>query len=179
MRRLSSAWGTATSRSPLAASMRMRSPSLITAIAPPAAAAKAAPASAARPAQAAAKPAPQAQQRPAAARPGPSAAPAPVVSSRDQRKQFEAELRRHKRAVDVMRQKIAELEAQIARHEHDIKSVEAEMSAPGFYDDHATSKPVIDRHQQMMWTVGDLMNRWEMLQQEMDTLQQQAPTPST
>ena len=149
------------------------------AAAPPAAAAKAAPASTARPAQAAAKPAPQAQQRPAAARPGPSAAPAPVVSSRDQRKQFEAELRRHKRAVDVMRQKIAELEAQIARHEHDIKSVEAEMSAPGFYDDHATSKPVIDRHQQMMWTVGDLMNRWEMLQQEMDTLQQQAPTPST
>ena len=37
------------------------------------------------------------------------------------------------------------------------------MSAPGFYDDRDASKPVIDRHQQLMWDVGDLMNQWEAL----------------
>jgi ATP-binding cassette subfamily F protein 3 len=124
------------------------------------------------------KPQPQAQQRPAAPKPASQAATAQPPASRDQRKQFDAELRRHRRAVDVMRQKIADLEGQIAKHETEIKAVEATMSAAGFYDDHATTKPVIDRHQQMMWTVGDLMNRWEMLQQEMDTLQRQAPTSS-
>jgi hypothetical protein len=38
------------------------------------------------------------------------------------------------------------------------------MSAPGFYDDHESAKPVIDRHQALMWEVGDLMNQWEALQ---------------
>jgi hypothetical protein len=38
------------------------------------------------------------------------------------------------------------------------------MSAPGFYDNHEASKPVIDRHQALMWEVGDLMNQWEALQ---------------
>ena len=50
------------------------------------------------------------------------------------------------------------------------------MSAPGFYDDHEASKPVLDRHQALMWEVGDLMNQWEMLQQEIDALDQNAPT---
>ena len=40
------------------------------------------------------------------------------------------------------------------------------MSAPGFYDDRETSKPVLDRHQALMWEVGDLMSQWEMLQAE-------------
>ena len=38
------------------------------------------------------------------------------------------------------------------------------MTAPGFYQDHAASKPIIDRHQALMWEVGDLMNQWEALQ---------------
>ena len=38
------------------------------------------------------------------------------------------------------------------------------MSAPGFYDDHEAAKPVIDRHQALMWEVGDLMGQWEALQ---------------
>ena len=38
------------------------------------------------------------------------------------------------------------------------------MSAPGFYENHTASKPVIDRHQALMWEVGDLMNKWEALQ---------------
>ena len=44
--------------------------------------------------------------------------------------------------------------------------LEAAMAAPGFYEDHVASKPVIDRHQALMWEVGDLMNKWEALQSE-------------
>ena len=38
------------------------------------------------------------------------------------------------------------------------------MSEAGFYEDSARSKPVIDRHQALMWEVGDLMAQWEALQ---------------
>ena len=38
------------------------------------------------------------------------------------------------------------------------------MAAPGFYDDRAAAQPVIDRHQALMWEVGDLMHQWEELQ---------------
>ena len=38
------------------------------------------------------------------------------------------------------------------------------MAAPGFYDDRTASQPVIDRHQALMWKVGDLMHQWEELQ---------------
>jgi hypothetical protein len=41
------------------------------------------------------------------------------------------------------------------------------MSAPGFYENHDTSKPIIDQHQTLMWELGDLMHRWEELQQEL------------
>ena len=39
------------------------------------------------------------------------------------------------------------------------------MAAPGFYDDREASKHVIDRHQALMWEVGDLMAQWEALQE--------------
>ena len=38
------------------------------------------------------------------------------------------------------------------------------MSAPGFYEDRVGAQPVIDRHQALMWQVGDLMHQWEELQ---------------
>ena len=38
------------------------------------------------------------------------------------------------------------------------------MSAPGFYDDRNAAQPVVDRHQALMWKVGELMHRWEGLQ---------------
>ena len=59
---------------------------------------------------------------------------------------------------------IEELEARISEREAEIKKIEAQMSEPGFYDNHETSKPVIDRHQALMWEVGDLMGQWEALQ---------------
>ena len=46
---------------------------------------------------------------------------------------------------------IDDLEARIAEREKAIKDIEASMSAPGFYDDHEAAKPVIDRHQALMW----------------------------
>ena len=93
--------------------------------------------------------------------------------SREQKKQFEAEQRRHRRAVDALRARVTELEGRIAERETAIKALEATMSAPGFYSDHGTSKPVLDQHQALMWDVGDLMNQWEMLQQEIEALDHQ------
>ena len=37
------------------------------------------------------------------------------------------------------------------------------MAAPGFYEDRGASQSVIDRHQGLMWEVGELMHQWEML----------------
>ena len=47
-----------------------------------------------------------------------------------------------------------------------MKTVEAAISAPGFYDNVAAAKPTLDRHQTLMWEVGDLLSQWEMLQAE-------------
>jgi ATP-binding cassette subfamily F protein 3 len=84
----------------------------------------------------------------------------------DERKRQEAEARRDRKEADVRRRRIEELEARIADRERAIKDIEASMSAPGFYDDHEAAKPIIDRHQALMWEVGDLMNKWEALQAE-------------
>jgi ATP-binding cassette, subfamily F, member 3 len=89
---------------------------------------------------------------------------APNPESYDQRKQREAEERKLKKAADSQRRRIEELEARIADRENAIKEIEASMSAPGFYDDRDAAQPLIDRHQSLMWEVGDLMNQWEALQ---------------
>jgi hypothetical protein len=39
------------------------------------------------------------------------------------------------------------------------------MAEPGFYSDATASRAVIDRHQALMWEVGDLMSQWEALQE--------------
>jgi uncharacterized coiled-coil protein SlyX len=85
--------------------------------------------------------------------------------SRDERKRLEAEERRRKRAADALQSRIDALESQIADREQAIKELEASMAAPGFYDDRESSQPVIERHQALMWEVGDLMHKWETLQE--------------
>ena len=70
-----------------------------------------------------------------------------------------------RKAHEARRKRIEELESRIADREQAIKKTEATMSVPGFYDNHETAKPVIDRHQALMWEVGDLMSQWEALQQ--------------
>ena len=46
-----------------------------------------------------------------------------------------------------------------------MKELEARMASAGFYDDREGSKQVVDRHQALMWEVGDLMAQWEALQE--------------
>ncbi len=82
----------------------------------------------------------------------------------EERKRREADARRVRKAHDARRKRIEDLESRIADREQAIKQIEAAMTAPGFYDNHETAKPVIDRHQALMWEVGDLMAQWEALQ---------------
>lgn len=84
----------------------------------------------------------------------------------EEKKQLEAEARKLRKAQDTRRKRIEELEARIAEREAEIKEIEAMMSATGFYDNHEAAKPVIDRHQALMWEVGDLMGQWETLQEQ-------------
>jgi ATP-binding cassette subfamily F protein 3 len=81
-----------------------------------------------------------------------------------EKKRADAEARRAQRAAQAHQAKIDELEAKIAECERAIREIEQTMSAPGFYDDRTAAQPVIDRHQALMWEVGDLMHRWEELQ---------------
>jgi ATP-binding cassette subfamily F protein 3 len=94
-----------------------------------------------------------------------SPAPAPNEPSREERKRIEAERRKQQRALESLRTRIADLETRIAEREAAIKELEATMAAPGFYDDRDGSKAVIDKHQALMWEVGDLMSQWEALQE--------------
>ena len=59
-------------------------------------------------------------------------------------------------------------EAQIAEREQMIRDLEASMAQPGFYDDRDAARPIIDRHQALMWEVGDLMHRWEEMSQSVE-----------
>ena len=101
--------------------------------------------------------------------PAPSAGKAQPQVAYEERKRQEAEARRERKAADARRRRIDELEGRIAEREQAIKDIEATMSAPGFYDNHEKAKPVLDRHQALMWEVGDLMSQWEALQQDSES----------
>jgi ATP-binding cassette subfamily F protein 3 len=79
------------------------------------------------------------------------------------KRQAQVAARRLDRAAKAHQARIADLESRIASCEAAIKHLEAEMSSAGFYDDRAAAQPVIDRHQALMWQVGDLMHQWEAL----------------
>jgi ATP-binding cassette subfamily F protein 3 len=95
--------------------------------------------------------------------------PTPAASpSREDRKKADAEARKKQREVQARRTRIEALEGRIAECEASLRSIEQEMSAPGFYENHSAAQPVIDRHQALMWQVGDLMHQWEELQSASD-----------
>ncbi|HYM22118.1 MAG TPA: ABC-F family ATP-binding cassette domain-containing protein [Vicinamibacterales bacterium] len=97
----------------------------------------------------------------------PKTAPVPVETpkkSHEKKKRDDAEARKHQRAAQARRAEIDRLEAQIAECEAAIRDLEQTMAAPGFYEDRAAAQPVIDKHQALMWKVGDLMHQWELLQ---------------
>jgi ATP-binding cassette subfamily F protein 3 len=108
------------------------------------------------PARATRKPAPTAPAR----RPSTPDAPA---RTRDARKRADADDRRRRREAEAHQRKVADLEARIADRERAMRELEAQMAAPGFYENREASQPVINRHQSLMWEVGDLMHEWEDL----------------
>jgi len=85
--------------------------------------------------------------------------------SREERKRDDAERKKRLRAAEALQRRIADLEARIAEREAQVKELEAKMAEPGFYNDHEAAKTIVDRHQALMWEVGDLIGQWEALQQ--------------
>lgn len=102
----------------------------------------------------------------AVAKPAPPVPPQTGAAGHEERKREAAERKKRERAVEALGARIAELEARIADKETEVKAVEAAIAAPGFYDDVTAAKPALDRHQTLMWEVGDLLSQWEMLQAE-------------
>jgi ATP-binding cassette subfamily F protein 3 len=109
--------------------------------------------------------------RPGAQSPEPKAqsqkpkAQSPEPASREMRKQQDAERRKKDREAQALQKRISDLETRIAEREALVKELEAMMATAGFYDDREGSKQVVDRHQALMWEVGDLMAQWEALQE--------------
>jgi len=97
-------------------------------------------------------------------KPGPGAQKA-KSEEREDRKRQESDRRKVQKAAEALQKRITDLEGRIADREAQVKELEATMSAPGFYDSREASKQVIDRHQALMWEVGDLMAQWEALQE--------------
>jgi ATP-binding cassette subfamily F protein 3 len=87
------------------------------------------------------------------------------AADREARKRLEAERRRQDRASQSLQKRITDLEGRIAEREAQVRELEAAMATPGFYEDREASKQVINRHQALMWEVGDLMSQWEALQE--------------
>ena len=75
--------------------------------------------------------------------------------------------RRRQKRIDTLQSRISDLEKRIATREEAVRTLESEMSAPDFYSDKKAAEQATKRHQALMWEVGDLMNQWEALEQEM------------
>ena len=91
---------------------------------------------------------------------------APSGRGAAEHKRLQVETRRQQRKLDGLRRRIADMEKRIAEREEAVRKLEADMAAPGFFTDQASADQAVKRHQKLMWEVGDLMNRWETLEQE-------------
>ncbi|HJS59256.1 MAG TPA: ABC-F family ATP-binding cassette domain-containing protein, partial [Vicinamibacteria bacterium] len=118
---------------------------------------------AAKAARTASKPA--AKTPPVAPAPTPAKDPlAPRLRPRDARPERSVVLREQKK----LKARLTELEKRIAEKEQAVKALEAEMAAPGFYDDRAAADKKVSEHQSLMWEVGELMGQWEMVAAEVE-----------
>jgi ATP-binding cassette subfamily F protein 3 len=106
------------------------------------------------------------ESRRSSANPKPSEGGPKPEHNYEEKKRADGDARKKKRESETRGKRIAELEARIAEREQEVKTLEARMAEPAFYDDRATAEQTITRHQQLMWEVGDLMNQWEALQAE-------------
>ena len=100
--------------------------------------------------------------------PVPTPAPRPPAGHKTaaEHKRRQVETRRQQRRLDALHARIADLEQRIGDREQTIRDVEAEMAAPGFYQNEQAAKDTVERHRKLMWEVGDLMNRWEALERQ-------------
>ena len=108
------------------------------------------------------------------------AAPTPTTSAKpkprrpaahtERSRSVQNETRRLERKLRSLRTRIADLEQRIGEREESVKALETDMSTPDFYSDKTSAKACIDKHQSLMWEVGDLMNQWESLQREAEEL---------
>jgi ATP-binding cassette subfamily F protein 3 len=89
----------------------------------------------------------------------------PNPESREERKRHDADRKKKQRVNEALQKRIADLESRIAEREAEVKELEAAMAGPGFYDNLEAAKPLTDRHQALMWEVGDLIAQWEALQE--------------
>ena len=119
-------------------------------------------------------PPPSAATKPAKAAPAkPGPAPPRVVdkaAEHEARRRDAAERKKRERAFQALSGRITELEARIAERETAVKSAETAMGAAGFYDDRDAAKAILDRHQGLMWEVGELLAQWEMLQAQAEEM---------
>ena len=91
-------------------------------------------------------------------------APPPDAQSYEDKKKGDAEARQARGDRGRATAALADLEARIAEREQAIKDLEAQMAAPGFYDDRDAGRRRRQPAPALMWEVGDLMNQWEALQ---------------
>ncbi len=101
------------------------------------------------------------------------AGPSGGATDHDARKRERAEQTRRDRELQARRSRLADLEGRIAERERTIGELEATMAAPGFYEQRDAAQPVIDRHQALMWEVGELMHQWESLSEVLETERRQ------
>ena len=95
--------------------------------------------------------------------------PANPAADHEARKRERAEQTRRDRELQARRSRLADLEGRIADRERAIAELEATMAAPGFYEQREAAQPVIDRHQALMWEVGELMHQWESLSELLES----------
>jgi ATP-binding cassette, subfamily F, member 3 len=90
----------------------------------------------------------------------------PKPTAYEDKKKADADARRAKKETEARNRRIQDLESRIGRAEAEIRELELTMAAAGFYENRDAAKPILDRHQALMWEVGDLMHKWETLQAE-------------
>jgi ATP-binding cassette subfamily F protein 3 len=84
--------------------------------------------------------------------------------SQDDSERRRADQRRRDQHAKKLDSQIADIERKIAEREQAMKDIEAAMATTGFYDNRNEAQSVIDRHQTLMWELGELMHQWEELQ---------------
>ena len=91
----------------------------------------------------------------------------PATSAASHR-QNQTEVRRQERRRKALETRISDLERRISNREATVQQLETEIASPDFYSDATTAQDTISRHQTLMWEVGDLMNQWEALQNQIN-----------